>query len=55
MLGPKSSALPDEPGAGDSTGLEERLEKYAESHLPCVVTACQGCMGQAGEMGGLRH
>lgn len=33
-LGPKFSAHPDEPGAGDSISLRERLEKCPESHLP---------------------
>lgn len=44
-MGPQSSARPDEPGPGDSTGPRERLEKYPASHLPCAVTACQGCAG----------
>lgn len=47
-LGPKFCAHADEPGAGDSIGLREHLEKCPESSSR-VVTACQGCVGQAGK------
>lgn len=54
-LGPKLSAHPDEPGAGDSSGLGVCLEKWPESHLP-VVTVGAGCVGRAGGgRGGGRH
>lgn len=45
----KSSACPNEPGPGDSAGPREHLEKYSASHLPCAVTACQGCAGPTGK------